>query len=132
MPGIIITTPKSEMTNAAQEARDCIKNKGGYYFRRFSKWPCNIERGERVWYVEAGYLRGYAVVYQVGYLKDGQVCKTTGKTYPAGFYIFMKAESWRWVKPVPYKGFQGYRRAMSMGLNVPIGGWKDPKPEIKK
>jgi len=36
---IIVTTPKSQMANAAQEAADCIENGGGEYFRRADRPP---------------------------------------------------------------------------------------------
>lgn len=127
---IIVATPKSEMANAAREAENCIRDGGGYYFRRFNGHPCNLTVGEKIFYVENGFITGYATVQSCGWLNNGQVCQTTGKTYPAGWYAFMPAASWIWIKPIIMKGFQGYRRALiGLALQTPVGGWKDPKPK---
>ncbi len=129
---IIVTTPKSEMTNAAMEAASCLKDKGGYYFRRFYR-PFPIKPGARVYFVEDGFIRGFGIVYRMHDLMDGKVCSTTGKKHLPGYYIFMRADSWKWIKPIPMKGFQGYRYATKYTVPDPkvIGGWKDPKPKIK-
>jgi len=126
---IIVTTPKSQIANAAKEAQNCINAGGGYYFRRFDRLPA-IKNGGKVWYVEDGYIRGFAVVDHISTSMHHQVCETTGKNWPPGAYIFMKASSWKWVKPIPMKGFQGYRYATEFNIYKPkiVGGWKDPKP----
>lgn len=59
---IIVTTPKTEMVNAAREAENCIKEGGGYYFRRFNQQPCGLMPGEKVFYVEDGHITGYAII----------------------------------------------------------------------
>jgi len=131
---IIVTTPKREMANAAREAQDCIRDGGGEYFRRFpadrAPW---IVPGERVYYVEDGYVRGFAVVDRV-YAANGMRCATTDRIWPAGFYVFMDAMTWRWIRPVPMKGFRGFRRGGPGWRTlhvVEVGGWLDPKPEVE-
>lgn len=126
------------MIEAAREAEECIDAGGGNYFRRFQldRSP-SINIGERVWYVEDGYLRGYAVVSRAANIPRRMQCDTTGRWYEPGFYVFMPADSWRWIRPQPMVGFQGYRYfcaglAKHYGINLPIkviGGWLDPKPE---
>ena len=123
---IIVTTPKSQMANAAQEAADCIKDGGGQYFRRLPRFT-NIQRGDRVYYVEDGYVRGFAVVSRIEW--GHRLCETTGRQWPDGMYAVMDAASWQWIKPIPMRGFQGYHCAQfERGEVAVIGGWKDPRP----
>jgi hypothetical protein len=127
---IIVTTPKSEMANAAKEAEMAKKHPDSLYFRRFNTHPCNIKPGERVWYVENGFIRGYAVVDQIeNIVGNARVCAATGRFWHPGVYVLMRADSWKWVKPLPMKGFQGYRQAKGLDHTKTIGGWKDPKPQ---
>lgn len=128
---IVVTTPKSEMTNAAKEAENCIKDGGGYYFRCFKSVPCNIQVNEKIWYLEDGYIRGYAVVDRIDLAEKIKDCQTTGKTYRGGCTVYMRADSWKWIEPIrfPVTGFRGYRRALGMQDIKPVGGWKDPKPD---
>jgi hypothetical protein len=141
---IIVTTPKSEMANAAQEAADARSNGGGEYFRRFheAKAPRLVE-GDRVYYVEAGFVRGYCLVIRT--VSGAFTCETTGHRWGPGFYAFMDAESWRWIRPIPMTGFQGFRYVdpprlrgehktylgISTGLCLVLeeGGWLDPRPK---
>jgi len=128
MTDILVTTPKSEIPNAAQEALNCIENNGGYYFRYFSKPPKRLDIGDRVFYVEEGYIRGFATVYQI---KSGKyMCETTGKMWPNGNYVFMSADSWKWIDPILHQGFQGFRYLNDIEFEI-VGDWKDPKPRIK-
>lgn len=143
---IIVTTPKSQMANAAQEAADAVAGGGGHYFRRFPlELAPEIEPGDRVYYVEDGYIRGFAVVYSCGPSSLLHECETTGRRWPPGYYVFMKADSWTWIRPIPMLGFQGFRYARPAVLNrdtihvwgvivadvVVAGGWLDPRPEVE-
>ena len=128
---IIVTTPKDQAANAALEAETIRKNNGGSYFRRFSpdRAP-DVQIGDRVFYVENGYLRGFALVSRTVLHKE-QRCDTTGKVWDAGFYVFMDATTWVWIDPVPMQGFQGFRYAKGLRERVHLaGGWQDPKPEV--
>jgi hypothetical protein len=140
---IMVTTPKSEMANAAREAAECLAAGGGEYFRRFpAEHHPDVQTLDRVYYVEDGYLRGYAVVSETqGLLDGGRQCDTTGRRWGPGFYAFMDARSWHWIEPAAVRGFQGFRYvrydANRMVLPdgrlhriVKVGGWRDPKPEI--
>lgn len=150
MSDIIVTTPKSEMGNSAREAAACIASGGGWYFRRVHTKP-RIARGERVWYTESGYIRGYAVVSEVidtstpqGKAKLQEMgleiipkCEITGKNYGHGWYIFMRAESWKWIRPTKYAGFQGWRYFSAVSFfgvvldgSIVCGSWLDPKPRV--
>ena len=133
MPDIIVTTPKSEMAASAQEAKDCILAGGGEYFRRFARRP-NLRLGDRIYYVEDGYIRGFALVQRVE-AHEAMNCATTGRDWAPGWYAFMPADTWKWIAPIPMKGFQGYRRASFQFDREEVrilGGWLDPKPKSGK
>ena len=42
---IIVTTPKNETDASKQEAEKIKKDGGGFYFRRFTRLPCNLNIG---------------------------------------------------------------------------------------
>jgi hypothetical protein len=135
---IIVTTPKGEMKNAAREAEDCKRAGGGEYFRRFpvERAP-EILPGDRVYYVEDGYIRGFAPIKRILATAAGVRCDTTGRHWPPGYYVFMDATTWKWIRPIPMKGFQGFRyktfasfpQLQDHNLEI-VGGWLDPKPEV--
>jgi len=140
---IIVTTPKSRMADAAQEAANCIQAGGGEYFRRFHSihYPRHMKIGSRIYYVENGYIRGFATISRVAHVPtQGMQCDTTGRWYSQGCFVFMPADSWRWIKPIPLRGFQGYRyvhpksigpRLWAMiGQAEIVGGWRDKRPEV--
>ena len=125
---IIVTTPRTASADAAQEAEDLKKAGGGFYYRRVSKLPLNLEKGDRVLYVEDGYIRGFARVHST--VSDASfVCETTGKVWPVGNYIMMSADSWKWIKPIKMQGFQGWRYCPAIEIKE-VGGWLDPKPPV--
>ena len=125
---IIVTTPKSQMANAKKEAEDCIKSGGGIYFRRLSSRPSKLEIGDRVFYVEDGYIRGFATVSEIKKFA-GAECQTTRRSYPEGWFVMMDATTWQWIKPLKMKGFQDWRYCNFPNIEI-VGGWLDPKPSI--
>ena len=140
---IIVTTPKTFRDQAAAEAEQMKQQGGGEYFRRLSSKPYKFKVGDKVWYVEDGYIRGYAVSIRIEDRDEPEVCSTTGKIHESGFYIYLDAASWRWIRPVEKKGFQGwsyldpvaakldnYKTENLVGTEV--GYWLDPMPETPK
>lgn len=125
---IIVTTPKNEIEKSKQEAEQIKEDGGGLYFRRFNRLPCLLNIGDRIFYTEDGYVRGFAVVNDI-VQKNAMGCDTTGRQYPKGYYAFMDASTWKWIDPIPYKGFQGFRY-FEQSFNV-VGDWEDDAPEIK-
>lgn len=125
MRNIIVTTPKKMMKVAEEEARACIEAGGGFYFRTFRSRPKEIEIGSKVFYVEDGWVRGYATISDIhhGRMK----CGTTGRDWGEGWHVIMRADSWKWVAPVEMKGFMGWRYC-DIEPRV-VGGWLDPRPE---
>jgi hypothetical protein len=129
---IVVTTPKSEMKNAEKEAKYCIESGDGYYFRTFKKRPKGLEIGSKIFYIEDGYVRGFG---EVGGVARGEMeCEATDRVYGSFndqriCHAIMPACTWKWIKPIPMKGFQGFRY-FDEEYEV-IGGWLDPKPPIE-
>lgn len=124
---IIVTTPKTETETSKQEAEKIKKDGGGVYFRRFTRLPCNLNIGDKVFYTENGYIRGFAVVSNI-VQSHTMTCDTTERQYSKGHYVVMDASSWKWIEPIPYKSFQGFRY-----FNQPyeiIGNWMDDAPKL--
>jgi len=138
---IVVTTPKGRMEEAAWEAKEIIEAGGGRYFRRLASSmtfdvPLNSEGSEivfgqtRVYYVEDGYLRGYCLLERI--TLGRVVSQMTGREWPSGVYAVMDATTWKWIKPVPMRGFRGWQflpRSIGERVNV-VGWWLDPRPVI--
>lgn len=125
MRNIIVTTPKSEMENAYNEAEYCKIN-GGSYFRRFTSKPKGLEVGSKIFYVEDGFIRGFAIVSELKFIEN-KICDVTEKIWDSGTYAFMPAETWNWITPISMRGFQNWR--YFNGDFKIIGQWLDDKPE---
>lgn len=127
MADIIVTTPKAVMALATEEAEQCIKNGGGTYFRKLGKIrQGSVKIGDRIFYVEDGYIRGYATIMS---LRTGnETCSVSGKIWDKGVYAFMDAKTWTWIKPIPMRGFQGWRYFKLENIEV-VGDWLNPKPQ---
>lgn len=126
MKNIIVTTPKTEMKHAAEEAEYAKKNPGTQYYRFFPNCPKHCKPDSKVFYVEDWYIRGFAIVDSISAAGDLAGC-ISGPTQ-RGYYVFMNADSWKWTKPIPMKGFQGFR--YFDGEYEVVGDWLDPKPEV--
>ena len=130
MKNIIVTTPKSEMENAAQEAQECLVAGSGFYFRKIGKKPKDIKIGKsKIYYVEDGYVRGFGLIG--GLVTGQQKCEVTGRTWgdENSCFVVMASCTWKWIKPIPMKGFQGFRYFDDSQVEV-VGEWTDPKPQV--
>jgi len=125
---IIVTTPKSEMQNSADEAKECIEQYGGYYFRKLGKnRPVGVAEKSKIYYVEDGYIRGFGVVASIA--MSGYECNYTDRDWGDGWYAIIPACTWKWIRPIPMRGFQGFRYFDDSNVEI-IGDWLDPKPEV--
>ena len=129
MSDIVVTTPKSEMKNAAEEAQQAIEAGGDTcYFRALASAPKGLVLGvSRIFYVEDGYVRGFGIL-DVAHNDNYNFCETTGRHWFGRCTLVMRASTWQWVKSIPMKGFQGWRY-FDQPFRV-IGGWRDPKPNV--
>ena len=119
---IIVTTPKNMIANAADEAELVKTGEATHYYRRY-KNPPPVDHGDRVYYVEDGYIRGYCLVDYFDYDYEGNDEITE---------MMMDALSWTWIEPIPMVGFQNWRyMRISREEVVDVGNWTDPMPEIR-
>ena len=126
---IVVTTPKNKMGIAAEEARQCIEAGSGFYFRTFRNKPRQLGVRSRIFYVEDGYVRGFGVVSEI--VDGNMTCGTTGHDWGYGYHAIMEADSWKWIRPISMKGFQGWRYFDAPRIQI-VGGWLDPKPSISR
>jgi hypothetical protein len=130
MPCIIVTTPKSEIENSRREAEECKKAGGGRYFRRIGDClPRAVKAGDRIYYVEDGYIRGFCIIEELKFYRERVQCETTGNYWQPGAYAFMDATTWHWIEPIPQKGFRGYLNRGDFPVKI-VGGWLDPRPDV--
>ena len=129
---IIVTTPKSQMKQAAQEAENAKLSEDSYYFRKLGRMPKDLNVGDKVFYVENGAVRGYCILHAIEN-EQGQVCETSGKNYGDGLFAKMYANTWKWIEPIPMSGFQGWRYSKLLEKEIVVlGDWLDDRPEVKK
>jgi len=118
MSDIVVTTPKNRMAEAAAEAEAVEHGDAKYYFRDYRK-PPPVSPDDRVYYVEDGFVRGFCLAAGVLAHRNGT------------HRMYMHAKTWKWIKPIPMKGFQNWRYApWGRGAVQIVGNWLDPKPEI--
>jgi hypothetical protein len=84
-----------------------------------------------VFYVENGYVRGYAEVLREYSGESLTTCEVTFREWGGKYFVFMEATSWTWIKPIPMKGFQGWRYFDAPEDIQVVGGWLDNKPEVQ-
>lgn len=114
---IIVMIPTSKTAEAAliSRQRGAIAAGGGSAVADFRRFPANcaltVTCGERVYYIEDDYIRGFALISRVVLSQRGYGCQATGCWSPPGIYLFMDATTWRWIRPIPMMGFQGFRYA---------------------
>ena len=114
MLDIIVTTPKSEHENAKMEADVFDGKGGGIWFRSMRGKPKQLDKGDRMYYVDGGVVTGYGIVIGIEYrnpILDPKVkCDVTNKTWRGPHFVCMRSDSWVGIEvPVEMKGFQGFR-----------------------
>ena|GEM_PF-1691609 len=135
MADIIVTTPKRRMAEAAREAEEIKAAGGGWYFRdyRAPRIP-RVDVGDRVYYVEDGYIRGFCNVIKIDSVGYGRRRTVT---------VYMAATTWKWIRPIPVAPWEvvrsymyaenfklyGHRAGLSRENVEVVGGWLDPRPK---
>lgn len=133
MRDIVVTTPKSQIAHAADEAQHAKEmsrqGRRTWYFRKVGQHlPNHIDAGSRVYYVEDGHIYGFGVANHY-FWSEGIRDELTGELFGGGFYLYIWADSWQWIEPIAHKGFQGWRYAPDEWRDIEIiGDWLDPKP----
>lgn len=107
---IIVTIPKSEDFNEwLKECRAVGRDKNARlnYYIGNSPLPGKTKPGERCYVAHNGFVRGYHIIDELTY-REGFVCETTGREWPAGNYIIRKGK-YHHIKPVKMRGFPGWK-----------------------
>ena len=69
MVDMLVTTPQSEIDTSRREG-EIVEEEGGYWFRTFRFKP-KVEIGEKIFFVEAGLIKGYGIVFEVSPTEGG-------------------------------------------------------------
>lgn len=123
---VIVTTPKAQFASAVAEAEYAKENPDSFYFRTFTRFPAKLFLGDNIFYVYGDYIRGFGVVCEI---KDEPIeCTVTKFKSGKARSAIVKAESWKWVHPIPYPSFRGWR--YYRGTFTVSGDWLSPMPAI--
>lgn len=117
---MLVTTPKSEIETSRKEGK-VVEREGGYWFRTFRFRP-KVGKGNRIFFVENGLIRGYGIVFGIHQTKGRKLCDLTKRAWgKAGDWVVAYSD-WHWLKnPIEFKGFQGIRYVNRMpGLEKEI------------
>lgn len=111
---IVVTWPKTQsldvyVRNLSQALRQ--GQQINYRVSRLPKWEDGVlgRRPARCYMVHDGAVRGYTTILETMWRGAGEV-KRVGEPgfWPQGWYI-VRSASWIPIKPVPMRGFQGWR-----------------------
>ena len=102
---IIVTVPKKELKNLKKEDEFAEANDNEIIqYWSVPKQPQDINIGERVYFIEDGYIRYWHEF--MGFEFDA-VCEVTGRVCP-GLNLILKYPETKLETPVVMKGFQGF------------------------
>lgn len=110
---IVVTVPMKELDNVRAED-DYARSQDGrvIQFWSVSRQPKAINIGDKVYFIEDGYIRYYHTF--LGFDCDS-ICKATGRVWP-GLNLVLAYPETPLKNPVPMKGFQGFRYIKSEDL----------------
>jgi hypothetical protein len=102
---IIVINPKKRRKKLDLEEENAwIED--GFFFRTFAKKPISLEIGCRIFELEDNFIIGF---FEVSEIKNGKMlCGTTGTIWN-GWHAILKTVSWKWIRPIPMRAFQGWR-----------------------
>ena len=104
---IIITLPKSVKWDDYEKELDAVKDYEQVMNYKVSSIPKDIDQIKRCYLVHDGFIKGWQEV--VGHEKGKTFnCTTTGKNW-SGNFIQRSGPFHYLIKPIPMKGFMGWR-----------------------
>jgi len=108
---IIVTVPKKELKNVDAEEKwshDLTEKqrKSAFCFWSMNRRPKRLEPGDRVYFIQNGFIVNSNEFLR--YEEEGEYCEVTDR-YWKGPILVMDITSIPLKKPVPMKGFQGFR-----------------------
>lgn len=102
---IIVTIPKSEAANTVTEDAFVAANEGAVQFWSIGRKPKRLNTGDRVYFVEHGFITCYHIFK--GFIQD-PVCQVTGRVW-SGLNLLLQCPAINLPIKIPCKGFQGFR-----------------------
>lgn len=106
---IVITIPKSIKWTDYQMELKAVESSEQTMFFKVPTLPKKANVGDRCYLCHNGLVVGYMNITWMGIMSEF-TCTTTIQVWPAGHYIG-RSGKFTYIKPIPYKGFQGYRYA---------------------
>ena len=101
---IIYTTPEELLHKQDKLEGDKDKGSCGIYYWEFSRLPKELTNNGRIYFATKGFIRGYFMVEEI--LEYGESLAEI--PYNS---ITWSANSWKDIKPIPTKSFQGFKYA---------------------
>lgn len=106
---IIITIPKYvDWCEYAKELK-MVEDRSQTMLFKVPHLPKKTSVGDVCYLCYRGYIIGWMYITYLGFV-EGFECTVTGKPWPAGNYIG-RSGYFHAIRPIPYKGFQGFRYA---------------------
>lgn len=102
---IAVTVPKKEYENIEKENKFVEDNDDVVQYWSMKAKPKYFELGDKVYFVRGGHIIGYQEC--IDFVVDAK-CEVTDRTWE-GFNLVLKCPMIELEKPIPMKGFQGYR-----------------------
>jgi len=96
---IIYTTAEKLLHKQGKLPDDVDWAESGFYYWRLSNTPKKINSSKKIYFAVKGYIRGYFLIRDVDVDNLGE-CE-----------IEFDSESWKDIKPIPTKSFQGFKYA---------------------
>lgn len=94
---IIYTNPKAllhKQDRLSEEDDDDKSNKGEYYWELRGE-PSDLEQMDRIFFATEGSIKGFFLIYDFD--------------WGDGFQVWFKSNSWKDIKPISIKHFQGFK-----------------------
>ena len=102
---IMVTVPKTELKNLEREDNYAKENDNNIVqYWSISKKPKGLNIGDRVYFVENGYVRYWHEF--IGFESDA-MCEVTGRVWP-GLNLVLKYPETKLKTPVAMRGFQSF------------------------
>ena len=102
---ILVTVPKKEAVNTVAEDAFVASNPDSVQFWSIGRKPKKLNVGDRVYFVENGFITCYHVF--LGFIQD-PVCQVTGRVW-RGLNLLLKCPAINLPIKLPCKGFRGFR-----------------------
>ncbi len=99
---IIYTTPEKLLHKQDKLEGDKDKGSCGVYYWEFSNLPKRLKEEDRIYFATKGFIRGYFLVEEI--LEYGESLAKIPYNSITWF-----ANSWKDIKPIPTKSFQGFK-----------------------